>query len=208
MAYRMQTSVPDLMDVSKEPEHIHSLYGTTPGKNTFANNCLMARRLVERGVRFVQLYSGGGPVSMQWDAHTDLRSNHEKMCGLTDQPIAALLQDLKQRGLLDSTLVIWGSEFGRLPMTQSGTGRDHNPHGFTMWFAGGGVKGGQTIGDTDELGVRAVGDRYHMRDFHATILHLLGLDQNRVWYLNNGRQEKLTDFGGTPIERVWAERSA
>ncbi len=208
LAYRMQSAAPEAIDISKEDQATRRLYGLDEKRTSeFGSRCLLARRLVERGVRFVQLYSGGGPVSMQWDAHTDLRSNHEKMCGLTDQPIAALLQDLKQRGLLDSTLVIWGSEFGRLPMTQSGTGRDHNPHGFTMWFAGGGVKGGQTIGDTDELGVRAVGDRYHMRDFHGTILHLLGLDQNRVWYLNNGRQEKLTDFGGTPIERVWNGRS-
>jgi uncharacterized protein (DUF1501 family) len=125
------------------------------------------------------------------------------MCGLTDQPIAALLTDLKSRGLLDSTLVIWGSEFGRLPMSQAGNGRDHNPHGFTMWFAGGGVKGGQAIGDTDEFGLRGVGERYHMRDFHATILHALGLDQHKLWYLNNGRQEKLTDFGGRVISQVF-----
>jgi hypothetical protein len=131
----------------------------------------------------------GGPIITQWDAHKDLVFNHEKMCGHTDQPIAALLQDLKQRGLLDSTLVIWGSEFGRLPMSQSGNGRDHNPHGFTMWFAGGGSKGGRVIGETDELGLRGVGDRYPMRDFHATILHLLGMDQNRLWFLHNGRNE-------------------
>jgi uncharacterized protein (DUF1501 family) len=139
---------------------------------------------------------------MQWDAHKDLKENHEKMCGLTDQPIAALLTDLKQRGLLDSTLVIWGSEFGRLPMSQSGNGRDHNPHGFTMWFAGGGVNAGRTVGQTDDFGVRGVGDRYHMRDFHATLLHLLGLDQNQLWYLHNGRHEKLTDFGGNVIKEV------
>jgi len=179
------------------------MYGAEPGKPSFANNCVLARRLVERGVRFVQLYSGGGPISMQWDAHTDLQANHEKMCGITDQPIAALLKDLKQRGLLDSTLVVWGSEFGRLPMTQSGNGRDHNPHGFTMWFAGGGAKGGRALGETDELGVRAVGEGYSMRDFHATILRLLGLDQNQLWYLHNGRHEKLTDFGGKPIEKVY-----
>jgi uncharacterized protein (DUF1501 family) len=159
--------------------------------------------MVERGVRFVQIYSGGGPVSIQWDAHSNLKENHEKMCGLVDQPIAALLKDLKQRGLLDSTLVIWGSEFGRLPNSESGNGRDHNPHGYTMWMAGGGVKGGQVIGSTDDFGLYGIGDRYHMRDFHATILHLLGLDQNRLFYLHNGRNEKLTDFGGTPIEKVW-----
>jgi uncharacterized protein (DUF1501 family) len=158
--------------------------------------------MVERGVRFVQIFSGGGPVSIQWDAHDHLKANHEKMCGLTDKPIAGLLADLKSRGLLDSTLVIWGSEFGRLPMSQSGNGRDHNPHGFTMWFAGGGVKGGQVLGDTDEFGLRAVEPRT-MRDFHATILHSLGLDQNKLWYLHNGRHEKLTDFGGKVIEKVF-----
>jgi uncharacterized protein (DUF1501 family) len=180
------------------------MYGLDQKHTTdFGARCLLARRMVERGVRFVHLYSGGGPLIMQWDAHQGLVANHEKMCGHTDQPIAALLQDLKQRGLLDSTLVVWGSEFGRLPMSQSGNGRDHNPHGFTMWFAGGGVKGGRVIGETDELGLRATGDRYHMRDFHATLLHLMGLDQNRLWYLHNGRNEKLTDFGGKVIEKVF-----
>lgn len=205
LAFRMQSYAPEAVDISKESEGTKELYGLNQ-KHTadFGTRCLLARRLVERGVRFIQLYSGGGPLSMQWDAHSHLVANHEKMCGHTDQPVAALLQDLKQRGLLDSTLVIWGSEFGRLPMSQGGNGRDHNPHGFTMWFAGGGVKGGQVIGETDELGVRAVGDRYSMRDFHATILRLLGLDQNRLWYLNNGRNEKLTDFGGTVIEKVLA----
>jgi uncharacterized protein (DUF1501 family) len=160
--------------------------------------------MVERGVRFVQVYSGGGPLITQWDAHKDLKGNHEKMCGHTDQPIAALLKDLKQRGLLDSTLVIWGSEFGRLPMSQSGDGRDHNPHGFTMWFAGGGAQGGRCIGGTDDFGLRAVAEPYHMRDFHATILHLLGMEQHKLWYLHNGRHEKLTDFGGKVIEGVVA----
>jgi len=159
---------------------------------------------VERGVRFVQIYSGGGPVSVQWDAHSNLVANHEKMCGMTDLPVAGLLRDLRQRGLLDSTLVIWGSEFGRLPMSQGGNGRDHNPHGFTMWMAGGGVKPGTSIGQTDELGLRGEGARYHMRDFHATILQLLGMDQNRLWFLHNGRNEKLTDFGGKVIQEAIA----
>lgn len=205
LAFRMQSHAPEAVDIAKESEATRRMYGLDQ-KHTadFGTRCLLARRLVERGVRFVQLYSGGGPLITQWDAHKDLVSNHEKMCGHTDQPVAALLKDLKQRGLLDSTLVIWGSEFGRLPMSQSGNGRDHNPHGFTMWFAGGGVKGGQAIGETDELGVRGVGDRYHMRDFHATILHLLGMEQNRLWYLHNGRHEKLTDFGGKVIDRVLA----
>ena len=205
LAFRMQSHAPEAVDLTKENDATRQLYGLDQ-KHTaeFGTRCLLARRMVERGVRFVHLYSGGGPISMQWDAHSDLVHNHEKMCSLTDQPVAALLKDLKQRGLLDSTLVIWGSEFGRLPMSQGGNGRDHNPHGFTMWFAGGGVKGGQVIGETDELGVRAVGERYHMRDFHATILRLLGLDQNRLWYLHNGRNEKLTDFGGNVIEKVLA----
>jgi hypothetical protein len=205
LAFRMQAHAPEAVDIAKEPEHIRRMYGLDQ-KHTaeFGSRCLLARRLVERGVRFVQLFSGGGPVSIQWDAHKDLKGNHEKMCGLTDQPVAALLTDLKQRGLLDSTLVIWGSEFGRLPMSQSGNGRDHNPHGFTMWFAGGGAKGGRTIGQTDDFGLYGVGDRYHMRDFHATILHMLGLDQHKLWYLHNGRHEKLTDFGGKPIESVYS----
>jgi uncharacterized protein (DUF1501 family) len=205
LAFRMQSYAPEAVDLAKETAATRKMYGLDQ-KHTadFGARCLLARRLVERGVRFVQLYSGGGPVSIQWDAHKDLVQNHEKMCGLTDQPIAALLRDLKSRGLLDSTLVIWGSEFGRLPMSQSGNGRDHNPHGYTMWFAGGGVRGGQAIGETDELGLRAVGDRYHMRDFHATILHALGLDQNQLWYLHNGRNEKLTDFGGNVIKQVFA----
>jgi len=205
LAFRMQSHAPEAVDLSKEPESLKRTYGLYQ-KHTadFGARCLLARRLVERGVRFVQLYSGGGPIITQWDAHKELVFNHEKMCGHTDQPIAALLKDLKQRGLLDSTLVIWGSEFGRLPMSQSGNGRDHNPHGFTMWFAGGGSKGGRVIGETDELGLRGVGDRYHMRDFHATILHLLGMDQSQLWFLHNGRQEKLTDFGGKVIERVVA----
>jgi hypothetical protein len=205
LAFRMQSHAPEAVDLSKETDATRKLYGLDQKRTAdFGSRCLLARRLVERGVRFVQLYSGGGPVSIQWDAHRDLVENHEKMCGLTDQPVAALLQDLKSRGLLDSTLVIWGSEFGRLPMSQSGNGRDHNPHGYTMWFAGGGVKGGQSIGETDELGLRGVGERYHMRDFHATILRALGLDQNQLWYLHNGRNEKLTDFGGKVIEKVFA----
>lgn len=205
LAFRMQTHAPEAVDLSKESAATRRLYGLDDKRTAeFGARCLLSRRLVERGVRFIQIYSGGGPVSIQWDAHKDLVANHEKMCGLTDQPIAALLQDLKQRGLLDSTLVIWGSEFGRLPMSQSGNGRDHNPHGYTMWFAGGGVKGGQAIGETDEFGLNAVGDRYHMRDFHATILHALGLEQNQLWYLHNGRNEKLTDFGGNVITKVFS----
>jgi hypothetical protein len=204
LAFRMQSHAPEAVELAKESDATKRMYGLNDKRTSeFGTRCLLARRMVERGVRFVQIYSGGGPISMQWDAHKDLVENHEKMCGITDQPIAALLKDLKQRGLLDSTLVVWGSEFGRLPMSQSGNGRDHNPHGFTMWFAGGGVKGGQSIGETDEFGLNGVGDRYHMRDFHATMLHALGLDQHKLWYLHNGRHEKLTDFGGSVISRVF-----
>ena len=203
LAFRMQAHAPEAVDLSKESEATRKLYGLDDKRTAeFGTRCLLARRLVERGVRFVQLYSGGGPVSIQWDAHSHIVENHGKMCGLTDQPVAALLTDLKARGLLDSTLVIWSSEFGRLPMSQSGNGRDHNPHGFTMWMAGGGVKGGQTIGATDDFGLKAI-DGYHMRDFHATILQACGLEQHRLWYLHNGRQEKLTDFGGKVIQRVF-----
>jgi hypothetical protein len=205
LAFKMQSAAPEAVDLTKEPAHIRKMYGLDEKRTQdFGTRCLLARRMVERGVRFVQIYSGGGPVSMQWDAHSHLKANHEKMCGLTDQPVAALLKDLKQRGLLDTTLVIWGSEFGRLPTSESGNGRDHNMHGYTMWFAGGGVKGGQSLGETDEFGLRAVGERYHMRDFHATILQLLGLDQHKLWYLHNGRHEKLTDFGGTPIAKAYS----
>lgn len=205
LAFRMQSHAPEAVDLTKESEATRKLYGLDKDETReFGTRCLLARRMVERGVRFVQIYSGGGPVSIQWDAHKDLVPNHRKMAGMSDQPIAALLEDLKARGLLDSTLVIWGSEFGRLPMSQSGNGRDHNPHGFTMWFAGGGVKGGQSIGETDDFGLYGVGDRYNMRDFHATMLHALGLDQNKLWFLHNGRHEKLTDFGGNVIKKVFA----
>ncbi len=203
LAFRMQSHAPEAVDLSKESAATRKMYGLDEKATAeFGTRCLLARRMVERGVRFVQVYMGGGPISMQWDAHSHLKDNHEKMCGHSDRPVAALLEDLKSRGLLDSTLVIWGSEFGRLPMSESGNGRDHNPHGFTMWFAGGGVKGGQVLGDTDEFGLRAV-NGHHMRDFHATILQALGLEQNRLWYLHNGRQEKLTDFGGTAIKTVF-----
>jgi hypothetical protein len=204
LAFRMQSHAPEAVDLSQETAVTRKMYGLDE-KHTadFGTRCLLARRFVERGVRFVQLYHGGGPLSMQWDAHDHLQANHEKMCGHTDKPIAALLRDLKSRGLLDSTLVVWGSEFGRLPMSQSGNGRDHNPYGFTMWFAGGGIKGGQTLGATDEFGLHAV-DPWHMRDFHATILHAMGLDQHKLWYLHNGRHEKLTDFGGKVIQQVFA----
>ena len=205
LAFRMQAHAPEAVDLTAESAATKRSYGIGQERtDEFGTRLLLARRLVERGVRFVQVYSGGGPLSMQWDAHKHLKENHEKMAGHSDLPVAGLLGDLEQRGLLDSTLVIWGAEFGRLPTSESGNGRDHNPHGFTMWFAGGGVKGGQSIGETDEFGLRAVDQPFSMRDFHATILHALGLHQERLWYLHGGRHEKLTDFGGTVIERMFA----
>lgn len=205
LAYRMQQHAPEAVALNKESEETKRLYGLEQKETReFGTRCLLARRLVERGVRFIMLYSGGGPVSTQWDAHDDIKGNHEKMCRWTDQPIAALLKDLKRRGLLDSTLVVWATEFGRTPVSENGTGRDHNPTAFSMWMAGGGVKGGQVIGETDEIGFRTVGERYHPRDIHATILHLLGLDQWQLTYLHNGRNERLTDFGGNVIRQIVA----
>jgi hypothetical protein len=203
LAFRMQRHAPEAVDLTKETAATRQAYGLEDAKTAdFGTRCLLARRLVERGVRFVQLYSGGGPVSVQWDAHDDLNANHEKMCGLVDQPIAALLGDLKQRGLLETTLVVWASEFGRTPMSQGGKGRDHNPYGYTMWLAGGGVKGGQAVGETDEFGLRAVKDRISVNDFHATILHLLGLDHEKLTFRHNSRDERLTDVAGRVIDDV------
>lgn len=205
LAFRMQSHAPEAVDLSKESERTKNNYGLNDKKTSdFGTRCLLARRLVERGVRFVQLYSGGGPLITQWDAHDDINSNHEKMCGHVDQPIAALLKDLKSRGLLDSTLVVWASEFGRLPNTQGGRGRDHNPHGFTMWLAGGGVKGGQTIGATDELGLNAIDTRISVNDFHATLLHLLGMDHEKLIYPHLGKDERLTDVAGRVVQSVFA----
>jgi hypothetical protein len=202
LAFRMQATAPEAIDLSREPDRVKETYGLNrPECADFAHRCLLARRLVERGVRFVQVYCGGGS---QWDAHSDLEGNHTKMCARCDRPTAALLNDLKARGLLDSTLVIWGGEFGRTPMTEGTNGRDHNPYGFTMWFAGGGVKGGQVIGTTDELGLRAVERRVHVHDLHATILHLMGLDHLRLTFAHNGRDERLTENAGKIITEMSA----
>jgi hypothetical protein len=203
LAFRMQRHAPEAVDLSRETAATRELYGLNDRRTAdFGARCLLARRLVERGVRFVQLYSGGGPLITQWDAHDDINANHEKMCGHVDRPVAALLADLKARGLLETTLVVWASEFGRTPMSQGGKGRDHNPYGFTMWLAGGGVKGGQAVGATDEFGLRAVKDRVSVNDFHATILHLLGLDHEQLTYLHSGRDERLTDVAGRVVEEV------
>ncbi|MFN6138156.1 MAG: DUF1501 domain-containing protein, partial [Planctomycetota bacterium] len=174
LAYRMQSEAPEAVDLSQESHSTMQLYGIDEKETSvFGRNCLLARRLVERGVRFVQLYHGSGS---RWDAHSGIEKNHSTLCRASDRPVAGLLTDLKQRGLLDSTLVIWGGEFGRTPMSEKGDGRDHNSNGFTMWMAGGGVRGGQTIGSTDEIGLHAVEDRLHVHDLHATILHLIGLN--------------------------------
>jgi uncharacterized protein (DUF1501 family) len=161
--------------------------------------CLLARRLVERGVRFVQLYSGAGS---KWDAHSGLEKNHSGLCAATDKPIAGLIRDLRRRGLLDETLVVWGGEFGRTPMSEKGDGRDHNPYGFAMWMAGGGVKGGQTIGETDEIGLHATNTRLHVHDLHATILHLLGVDHSKLTYFHKGRPERATINEGDAYKRI------
>ncbi|HLW64403.1 MAG TPA: DUF1501 domain-containing protein [Gemmataceae bacterium] len=203
LAFRMQQHGPEAVDLSREDEKTKRMYGLdNPKTADFGTRLLLARRLVERGVRFVQVYSGGGPLVTQWDAHDDINGNHEKMCGHVDQPIAALLKDLKRRGLLDETLVIWASEFGRTPFSQGGKGRDHNPYGYTMWLAGGGVKGGQAIGATDEFGMKAVEERIGVNDFHATILHLLGLEHTRLTFRHNSRDERLTDVGGAVVAKA------
>jgi len=197
MAFRMQTSVPDLMDVSDEPQHIRDLYGAQPGDGSFASNCLLARRLAERGVRFIQLYHRG------WDHHGGIKNAIGVTAGLVDQASAALVTDLKQRGMLDDTLIIWGGEFGRTPMAQ-GSGRDHHIRGFSLWMAGGGIKGGVSHGNTDELGYYAVEDIVHVHDFHATILHLLGIDHQKLTYRFQGRDFRLTDVHGHPVNNIIA----
>jgi hypothetical protein len=198
LAYRMQSAAPEAVDSVNETEATKKLYGMDEKVTAkFGSNCLMARRLVERGVRFVQCYCGSGSG---WDAHTDLEGNHSKWCKVSDKPIAGLLADLKARGMLQDTLVVWGGEFGRTPFNEKGKGRDHNPWGFSMWMAGGGIKGGTTIGSTDEIGLRAVDQRAHVSDIHATILNLLGLDHVKLTYLHNGRQERATINDGEVIK--------
>ena len=195
LAFRMQTSVPELADLASEPESVQKAYGAEPGKVSFANNCLLARRLCERGVRFVQLFEKG------WDSHGNIAGEHTARSRAVDRPIAALLRDLKARGLLDETLVVWGGEFGRTPMAQ-GSGRDHHPHGFTMWLAGGGVRPGIIHGATDEFGYFAADHRVHVHDFNATLLHLLGLDHEKLTYRHAGRDFRLTDVHGHVVKEL------
>ena len=201
LAFRMQASAPEAVDLTTETAATQSLYGVDEKETeTFGRMCLLSRRMVERGVRFVQLYSGAGS---KWDAHSRMESNHSGLCKATDKPIAGLLKDLKSRGLLDETLVVWGGEFGRTPQSEKGDGRDHNPWGFTMWMAGGGVKGGQTIGSTDDLGLFAVEDRLHVHDFHATILHALGIGNMELVYKYKGRPERPTLNEGAAIKKMF-----
>jgi uncharacterized protein (DUF1501 family) len=199
MAFRMQASAPELMDVAKESQATLDMYGAVPGKPSFANNCLLARRLVERGVRFVQLYHEA------WDQHGNLTKDIKINCQDTDQAAAALVMDLKQRGLLEHTLVVWGGEFGRTPMVQGGNdGRDHHPNAFTMWMAGGGIKPGITLGESDELGFNVVKDKVHVHDLHATMMHLLGFDHTRLTYRFQGRDFRLTDVAGNVVKELLA----
>jgi len=204
LAYRMQQVAPEVLDVNRETPETQKLYGLdNPKCAHFAKQALMARRLVESGVRFVQIYSGGMENERSWDGHKDIVANHRGFGLETDVPISALLTDLKQRGLLDSTLVVCNGEFGRLPIVQKGgTGRDHNPHAFTTWFAGGGVKGGMHYGETDDVGHKAVIDRVSVNDLHATILHLLGMDHERLTYKYNGRNFRLTDVSGLVVKKI------
>ena len=207
LAYRMQSATPDAVDLSKEPQSLLDRYGIgVKPTDEFGRNCLVARRLVERGVRFVQLYSGGGHLEETWDAHESIEKNHGRHAAEIDRPIAALLSDLEQRGLLDSTLVVWGGEFGRMPFSEGKNepGRNHNPYGFSMWFAGGGVKGGMAHGSTDEFGFEAVENKVHLHDLHATILHLMGLDHEKLTYFHQGRNERLTDVYGKVVTEIVA----
>jgi hypothetical protein len=207
LAYRMQSAAPEAIEIDREPAHIKTLYGLDdPRCDHVGRQCLVARRLIERGVRLVQIYSGGMDNQLSWDGHNDIKGNHEQFAGETDKPLAGLLTDLDQRGLLAETLVIWGGEFGRLPIAQKSEkpGRDHNPNAFTFWLAGGGVKGGISHGETDEIGYHAVVDRMHVNDLHATILRLLGLDHERLTFKYNGRRFRLTDVAGKVIPKIIA----
>ena len=207
LAFRMQTEAPELVDISTEPEETRELYGIgRQPTDDYGRRCLLARRMVEKGVRFVCVVAGGGPGDLQWDAHNDIEENHQRLASQTDKPVAGLLKDLKRRGLLESTLVVWGGEFGRTALAEgedpTTLGRDHSPTGFTWWMAGGGVKGGTVVGKTDELGIHAIEDKVHFRDLHTTILHQLGLDQNQLTYLHLGREERLTELQGNVMEKI------
>jgi hypothetical protein len=203
LAFKMQTEAPAIFNLTSESPKTLEMYGI--GKeptHDYGRRCLMARRLVEKGVRFVCVVSGGGPGNLQWDAHQDIEENHPRMAAQTDQPMAALLRDLKQRGLLDSTLVFWGGEFGRSPESEGSKGRDHHNLGYSMWMAGGGIKSGQIIGATDDIGLRATVEPHHLRDIHTTILNQLGLNQDALSYMHQGRKERLTEVRGEVIAKL------
>jgi hypothetical protein len=200
LAFRMQAEAPDVIDLTKESAKTLDDYGIgTRETDSYGRLCSLGRRMAERGVRFIQLYSGSGS---KWDSHADIETNHSNLCRSMDKPVAALLKDLKQRGMLDETLVVWGGEFGRTPMSERGNGRDHNPTGFTMWMAGGGVKGGQVIGETDDLGLHAISDKVHVHDLHASILHLMGLSNMDLMYHHQGRPERPTVNEGSFVEKL------
>jgi hypothetical protein len=203
LAFRMQSHAPEAVDLAQETAATRRSYGLdNPRTEYFGRQCLLGRRMVERGVRFIQIYSGGGHNDQNWDAHGDVNRNHELHCGETDQPMAALLTDLKHRGLFDDTLVVWSSEFGRTPTGQNNRGRDHSPRGFTTWMAGAGIQGGQVIGTTDEFGYAAIENRVHVHDLHATILHLMGMDHTQLTYFHGGREHRLTDVHGRLIRGI------
>jgi len=203
LAFRMQREAPEAFDISRESRHTHKLYGIdNPATDLFGRQCLLARRLVERGVRFVQLFDA--PANNAWDHHSGLRENLPKRCQAVDQPIAALLTDLKGRGLLEDTLILWGGEFGRTPTAEGNNGREHHPFGFTMWMAGGGVRGGMVHGATDEFGWHALHDKVHVHDLHATILHLMGLNHEKLTFRHGGRDYRLTDVFGHVVKEILA----
>ena len=205
LAYRMQSAAPEALAVDQEPEHIKKLYGLYDDKcKHIASQCLTARRMIERGVRFVQIYSGGMENQRSWDGHNDIKGNHSQFAAETDKPVAGLIADLAQRGLLNETLIVWGGEFGRLPIAQKGSkpGRDHNPHAYTNWMVGGGIKGGVSYGETDEIGHKAAVNKVTVNDLHSTILHLLGMDHERLTYRYNGRDFRLTDVAGRVIREI------
>jgi hypothetical protein len=203
LAFKMQMEAPAVFDLSTEPQETLDMYGIgKPMTDDYGRRCLLTRRLIEKGVRFVCPVSGGGTGNLQWDAHEDIEENHIRMAAQTDRPVAALMKDLKRRGLLDTTLVVWGGEFGRSPESQGSKGRDHHNLGFTMWMAGGGIKGGTVVGATDEIGLRAVESPYHFRDIHTTMLNQLGLNQDALSYLHLGRKERLTEVHGKVISEI------
>jgi hypothetical protein len=202
-AFRMQTEAPEIFDISKEPQETLDLYGVGKEQtDDYGRRCLLARRLVEKGVRFVCVVAGGGGGETEWDAHSDIERNHKRMAALTDQPVAALVKDLKRRGLLDSTIVLWGGEFGRSPESEKSNGRDHHNTGFSMWVAGGGFHGGMTYGATDPIGLKAVENPVHFRDLHATLLHQLGLQQDQLSFMHQGRRERMTELHGRIIKEI------